>query len=144
MVVGVAYSEARIKSNYRLACHRTKFSKILCCHCQQADPFPHAACWRAHNHRNCYVSSVSVSPVFFFTFRPRSNFYLPKKFPPFGRIFYPKKKIALRANKHTLKTFIIRPSAIDSDVVVPVYSTQIFWYAIETGYRGSPPQAEFF
>ena len=54
------------------------------------------------------------------------------------------KKFALRAKKHTPKTFIIRPSAIYSDVAVPVCSTQIFWYAIETGYRGSPPQAEIF
>ena len=40
MGVGAAYSEARIKSNYLVACHRTKFSKILCC--KPADPFPHA------------------------------------------------------------------------------------------------------
>ena len=41
MGVGAAYSEARIKSNYLLACHRTKFSKILCL--QLAGPLPHAA-----------------------------------------------------------------------------------------------------
>ena len=41
MGVGAAYSEARIKSNYLLACHRTKFSKILCC--KPPDPFSHAA-----------------------------------------------------------------------------------------------------
>ena len=41
MGVGYAYSEARIKSNYLVACHRTKYSNILCA--QQADPFPHAA-----------------------------------------------------------------------------------------------------
>ena len=41
MGVGHAYSEAGIKSNYLLACHRTKFSKILCC--KPSDPFPHAA-----------------------------------------------------------------------------------------------------
>ena len=41
MGVGAAYSEARIKSNYLVACHRTKFKKILCL--QPAGPFPHAA-----------------------------------------------------------------------------------------------------
>ena len=41
MGVGAAYSEARIKSNYLIACHRTKFSKILCVN--KAHPFPHAA-----------------------------------------------------------------------------------------------------
>ena len=41
MGVEHTYSEARIKSNYLLACHRTKFSKILCC--KPAYPLPHAA-----------------------------------------------------------------------------------------------------
>ena len=49
MGVGAAYSEARIKSNYLLACHRTKFSKILCA--KPAYPFPHAA-----KVRSIYVS----------------------------------------------------------------------------------------
>ena len=41
MGVGAAYSEVRIKSNYLVACHKTKFSKILCVN--KAHPFPHAA-----------------------------------------------------------------------------------------------------
>ena len=56
MGVGYAYSEARIKSNYLLACHRTKFSKILCC--KPADPFPHAAKVKY------YYYSIPDMPVF--------------------------------------------------------------------------------
>ena len=55
--VRAAYSEARIKSNYLVACHRTKFKKILCL--QPAGPLPHAAKVR-YIHIYTYIPDMLV------------------------------------------------------------------------------------